>query len=118
MLIEFSITKQRRTFGKGLWEWEEIMEFTTTSIQTICDEYAKLHNEDEALVIKYLEKDRKVILVLKKENLVIFIGSDFQGKRETKKIENVLYEFLETLIYNKSFCGIDVKEILFDLKSF
>ena len=40
MLIEFSITKQRRTFGKGLWEWEEMgFEFTTTSIQTICDEY-------------------------------------------------------------------------------
>ena len=117
MLIEFSITKQRRTFGKGLWEWEEMgFEFTTTSIQTICDDYAKLHNEDEALVIKYLEKDRKVILVLNKENLTILIGSDYQGKRKTKEIENVLYEFLETLIYNKSFCGINTKEILFDLE--
>ena len=94
------------------------MEFTTTSIQTICDEYIKLHSEDEALVIKYFEKDRKVILVLNKENLVILIGSDFQGKRKTKEIENLLYEFLEALIYNKSFCGIEVKEILFDLKPF
>lgn len=112
MLVEFSITKQRKTY-RG---WEEIMEFTTTSIQTICDDYIKLHSEDEALVIKYLEKDRKVILVLNKENLTILIGSDYQGKRKTKEIENVLYEFLETLIYNKSFCGINAKEILFDLE--
>lgn len=109
MLVEFSITKQRKTY-RG---WEEIMEFTTTSIQTICDDYAKLH-EDEALIIKYLEKDRKVILVLDKEKLTILIGDDFQGKRKAKEIENVLYDFLEALIYNKSFCGIDTKEILFD----
>ena len=36
-------------------------------------------------IIKYLEKDRKVILVLNKENLTILIGSDYQGKRKTWK---------------------------------
>lgn len=115
MLVEFSILKQRKT-NLG---WEEIMKFSATSIQTICDSYTKLR-EDECLVIKYLGeylgKDRRVCLVLDKEKLTILIGSDYQGKRKTKEIENVLYEFLETLIYNKSFCGINTKEILFDLE--
>lgn len=113
MLVEFSFAKQRKT-NLG---WEEIMDFSTTSIQTICNSYAKLR-KDECLVIKYLGeylgKDRRVCLVLNKEELTILIGDDFQGKRKTKEIENVLYDFLEALIYNKSFCGIDAKEILFD----
>lgn len=115
MQKEFSILKQRKT-SMG---WEYVIDFSTTSIQTICDSYTKLR-EDECLVIKYLGeylgKDRRICLVLNKENLTILIGSDFQGKRKTKEIENLLYEFLETLIYNKSFCGINTKEILFDLE--
>lgn len=117
MLKEFSIIKQKET-NLG---WEGIMEFSTTSIQTIYDSYAKLR-KDECLVIKYLGeylgKDRRVCLVLNKEELTILIGGDFTGKRKTKEIENVLYDFLETLIYNKSFCGINAKEILFDLEPF
>ena len=112
-MVEFSITKQRETY-KG---WEYVIEFSATSIQTVCDMYAKL-NEDESLVIKYLDKDRKVNLVLNKEEITILIGGDFRGKRKTKEIENVLYDFLEALIYNKSFCGMDAKEVLFDLKPF
>lgn len=61
-MVEFSITKQRDT-GMG---WEGIIEFSTTSIQTICDLYAKL-NENETLVIKYLDNDRKNFLVLNKK---------------------------------------------------
>lgn len=113
MLKEFSIIKQRKT-SMG---WECVKDFSTTSIQTICDSYTKLR-EDECLVIKYLDKylgkDRRICLVLDKEKLTILIGDDFQGKRKTKEIENVLYEFLEVLIYNKNFCGIDVKKIMFD----
>lgn len=113
MQKEFSILKQRKT-SMG---WEYVIDFSTTSIQTICDSYTKLR-EDECLVIKYLGeylgKDRRVCLVLDKEKLTILIGDDFQCKRKTKEIENVLYDFLEALIYNKSFCGIDAKEILFD----
>lgn len=113
MLVEFNITKQRET-SMG---WEHVIDFSTTSIQTIYDSYINLR-EDECLVIQYLgeylDKDRRICLVLDKERLTIFIGDDFQGKRKTKEIENVLYDFLEALIYNKSFCGIDAKEILFD----
>lgn len=113
MLVEFSILKQRKT-NLG---WEEIMKFSATSIQTICDSYTKL-NENETLVIKYPDNDRKNFLVLNKEKITILVGGVFQGKRKTKEIENVLYDFLEALIYNKSFCGMDAKEVLFDLKPF
>lgn len=107
-MVEFNITKQKET-SLG---WEEIIEFSTTSIQTICDLYAKLH-EDEALVIKYLDKDRIVILVLNKEKITILIGGDFRGKRKTKDIKN-LYDFLSILYAEQNLGGLKCLDVLFE----
>lgn len=112
----FSVTKRRKKFLSEGYCWDVVYSYDTNNIQRVYEEY-KILKDDERVNTIHFGIDENIFLELTKEYLAVSQG-DFIGKRTITELENDLCNILEALFYNKSFCGMDAKEVLFDLKPF
>lgn len=107
----FSVAKRRKKFLSEGYCWDVVYSYDTNNIQRVYEEYKTLKDDERVNTICF-GIDENIFLELTKEYLAVSQG-DFRGKRIITELENDLCNILEALFYNKSFCGIDIKNILF-----
>ena len=107
----FSVAKRRKKFLSEGYYWDVVYSYDTNNIQRVYEEY-KMLKDDERVNTIHFGIDENIFLELTKEYLAISQG-DFRGKRIITELENVLCNILEALFYDKNFCGIGIKNILF-----
>lgn len=107
----FSVTKRRKKFLSKGYCWDVVYSYDTNNIQRVYEEYTVLKDDERVNTIRF-GIDENIFLELTKEYLAISQG-DFRGKRIITELENDLCNILEALFYDKNFCGISIKNILF-----
>ena len=107
----FSVAKRRKRFLSEGFCWDVVYSYDTNIIQRVYEEYKTL-KDDERVNIIHFGIDENIFLELTKEYLA-FSQGDFRGKRIITELENDLCNILEALFYDKNFCGISIKNILF-----
>ena len=105
---------QKRNYWNIIYE----VSLTIANIDFLCEEIKKISQGEEIVVFNFGINENIELVIAGGKIFLVDNGETSIDNHGSKPIADVLnlYEFLETLFYNKSLCGINAKEILFDLE--